>query len=401
MAAIILSAWPRRSPTRCGASRAGGACKVRVDPEHGVEVLLPAGAPLRAAAAAVAELAPWIERAARGARAACASGCAARARCPTSTSASRSCRSRGARARTAAAASCWCPAGDGARAVDRALVPARGAHRDRAAARRARAPRAARATRGLTIRNQRTRWASCASGGAMSFNWRLLLAPERVLDYVVWHEVCHLEVADHSPRFWALLERALPGWREPAGWLRGVRPGAGVVNHLRRGLAGPGRSRTVAAPMRRSVAGNRDRCADAPRWRRGARRRSPARAGSRARAGDLIVTFSGSGGGSYRFHEPAQGAGARLPQRRHDLHRDRLLPLELHVRRAAGGGSSGAAVGARRRRRSSAAERADAAAAPARPATTSTCTQALRPPPPASVGRSRLSRRQRRRLRRA
>ena len=39
----------------------------------------------------------------------------------------------------------------------------------------------------------------------MSFNWRLLLAPEPVLDYVVWHEVCHLEVMDHSPRFWALL----------------------------------------------------------------------------------------------------------------------------------------------------------------------------------------------------
>ena len=45
----------------------------------------------------------------------------------------------------------------------------------------------------------------------MSFNWRLLLAPERVLDYVVWHEVCHLEVLDHSPRFWALLERRWPG----------------------------------------------------------------------------------------------------------------------------------------------------------------------------------------------
>jgi hypothetical protein len=72
----------------------------------------------------------------------------------------------------------------------------------------------------LAVRNQRTRWASCASGGAMSFNWRLLLAPERVLDYVVWHEVCHLEVADHSPRFWMLLEARCPGWREPAAWLR-------------------------------------------------------------------------------------------------------------------------------------------------------------------------------------
>ena len=54
----------------------------------------------------------------------------------------------------------------------------------------------------------------------MSFNWRLLLAPERVLEYVVWHEVCHLEVLDHSPRFWALLGRHWPGWREERAWLR-------------------------------------------------------------------------------------------------------------------------------------------------------------------------------------
>jgi hypothetical protein len=54
----------------------------------------------------------------------------------------------------------------------------------------------------------------------MSFNWRLLLAPEPVLDYVVWHEVCHLEVMDHSPRFWALLARHCPDYREQARWLR-------------------------------------------------------------------------------------------------------------------------------------------------------------------------------------
>jgi predicted metal-dependent hydrolase len=72
----------------------------------------------------------------------------------------------------------------------------------------------------LTIRGQRTRWASCSTGGAMSFNWRLLLAPEEILDYVVEHEVCHLEVMDHSPRFWALLGSRVPGWRAHAAWLR-------------------------------------------------------------------------------------------------------------------------------------------------------------------------------------
>jgi predicted metal-dependent hydrolase len=73
---------------------------------------------------------------------------------------------------------------------------------------------------GLTIRGQRTRWASCSSDGGMSFNWRLLLAPPEILDYVVEHEVCHLEVMDHSPRFWALLESRSPAWRAHAAWLR-------------------------------------------------------------------------------------------------------------------------------------------------------------------------------------
>jgi predicted metal-dependent hydrolase len=72
----------------------------------------------------------------------------------------------------------------------------------------------------LTIRSQRTRWASCSSSGAMSFNWRLLLAPEPILDYVVEHEVAHLEVLDHSERFWRLLASRCPEYREHERWLR-------------------------------------------------------------------------------------------------------------------------------------------------------------------------------------
>jgi predicted metal-dependent hydrolase len=72
----------------------------------------------------------------------------------------------------------------------------------------------------LTIRAQRTRWASCSDGGSMSFNWRLLLAPEEVLDYVVEHEVAHLEVMGHSRRFWALVERRCPDYRRHERWLR-------------------------------------------------------------------------------------------------------------------------------------------------------------------------------------
>jgi predicted metal-dependent hydrolase len=72
----------------------------------------------------------------------------------------------------------------------------------------------------LTIRSQRTRWASCSSDGAMSFNWRLLLAPEEILDYVVEHEVAHLAVLDHSDRFWRLLGSRVPAYRERERWLR-------------------------------------------------------------------------------------------------------------------------------------------------------------------------------------
>jgi predicted metal-dependent hydrolase len=72
----------------------------------------------------------------------------------------------------------------------------------------------------LQIRGQRTRWASCSTSGAMSFNWRLLLAPAEILDYVIEHEVAHLDVQDHSARFWRLLASRSPGWREHEAWLR-------------------------------------------------------------------------------------------------------------------------------------------------------------------------------------
>ncbi len=72
----------------------------------------------------------------------------------------------------------------------------------------------------ISIRDQRTRWGSCSSSGALSFNWRLLLGPPDLLDYVVWHEACHLVVLDHSSRFWSLLELHSPNYREPRDWLR-------------------------------------------------------------------------------------------------------------------------------------------------------------------------------------
>jgi predicted metal-dependent hydrolase len=72
----------------------------------------------------------------------------------------------------------------------------------------------------LSIRGQRTRWASCSAKGAMSFNYCLLLGPPEILDYVVEHEVAHLEVHDHSRRFWSLLASRYPQWRAREEWLR-------------------------------------------------------------------------------------------------------------------------------------------------------------------------------------
>ena len=78
--------------------------------------------------------------------------------------------------------------------------------------------------RRIRIGAQRTLWGSCSPRGALSFNWRLVLAPFEVLDYVVVHELCHLHVLNHSPRFWRLVERHRPGWREQRDWLREYGP---------------------------------------------------------------------------------------------------------------------------------------------------------------------------------
>jgi len=200
--------------------------RVTVDPTRGVEVVLPRRAAEREAAAAVSELRPWIERRMRElAR----TQAAVQARGETVPYLGEPLRTVVQAGRTRVH-----------RRGSELLVPA-GAQRIPALERWYRraaaveiAPRLdhACATAGssyskLTIRGQRTRWASCSRTGAMSFNWRLLLAPEAVLDYVVWHEVCHLEVMDHSPRFWALLAGRCPDYRDHARWLR--RHGATLV----------------------------------------------------------------------------------------------------------------------------------------------------------------------------
>lgn len=72
----------------------------------------------------------------------------------------------------------------------------------------------------ISIRDQKTRWGSCSSEGNLSFNWRLILAPPNVLDYVVVHELCHRKEMNHSHEFWALVEAVMPNYKEYRKWLR-------------------------------------------------------------------------------------------------------------------------------------------------------------------------------------
>jgi predicted metal-dependent hydrolase len=215
----------RRSPR---ARRA----RVTIDSTRGVEVVLPDAAfrrgrtPEREAAAAIRELRPWIERRVAELDRAREAVAARGASVPYLGNALRLIAQPGRTRAHRRGDELMVPAGEAQRpAIERFY---RRAARSEVATRLDRAcEQSGTSYSALTIRGQRTRWGSCSPTGAMSFNWRLLLAPEPVLDYVVWHEACHLEVLDHSPRFWALVEARCPGYREQVLWLR--RNGATLV----------------------------------------------------------------------------------------------------------------------------------------------------------------------------
>ena len=74
--------------------------------------------------------------------------------------------------------------------------------------------------RKVSVRNQRWRWGSCSTSGHICLNWRLVLMPAAVRDYVIIHELMHLRRLDHSSRFWALVAGACPGYQDARRWLR-------------------------------------------------------------------------------------------------------------------------------------------------------------------------------------
>ena len=79
------------------------------------------------------------------------------------------------------------------------------------------------------VKNQRSRWGSCSTRRNINFNWRLILMPDDVMDYIVSHELTHLEVPNHSPRFWSLVAARCPAYRQYKLWLR--RNGATLMLH--------------------------------------------------------------------------------------------------------------------------------------------------------------------------
>jgi predicted metal-dependent hydrolase len=104
--------------------------------------------------------------------------------------------------------------------------------------------------RRISIRDQASRWGSCSTTGALSFSWRLVLAPRHVLEYLAAHEVAHLLEMNHSPRFWRLLGRVCPDMERAKAWLDvhgidlhryGVAPdGLGMMKPHRRSPSGDG-----------------------------------------------------------------------------------------------------------------------------------------------------------------
>lgn len=103
----------------------------------------------------------------------------------------------------------------------------------------------------VSVRETRSRWGSCSSDGALSFSWRLILAPELVLDYVVAHEVAHLRHLNHSPAFWRLVAELAPDFEAQRRWLK--RQGSGLWRYGGRAMEEPRSGvSTRAAPKGKS-----------------------------------------------------------------------------------------------------------------------------------------------------
>jgi len=72
----------------------------------------------------------------------------------------------------------------------------------------------------ISIKNYKSRWGSCSINGAIDYNWKIIQAPKKIIDYVVVHELCHLIEHNHSPKYWSYVEKFMPNWKESRDWLK-------------------------------------------------------------------------------------------------------------------------------------------------------------------------------------
>jgi predicted metal-dependent hydrolase len=81
--------------------------------------------------------------------------------------------------------------------------------------------------RAIRISRARSRWGSCSADNRLAFSWRLMMAPQEVIDYIVIHELAHIREKNHSPRFWSLVGKICPDYKDQRRWLRNT--GAGLL----------------------------------------------------------------------------------------------------------------------------------------------------------------------------
>ena len=72
----------------------------------------------------------------------------------------------------------------------------------------------------VSVKNYKSRWGSCSKNGAIDYNWKIIQAPKKVINYIIVHELCHLIEHNHSPRYWNHVEKFEPNWKERRNWLK-------------------------------------------------------------------------------------------------------------------------------------------------------------------------------------
>ena len=72
----------------------------------------------------------------------------------------------------------------------------------------------------IKVRSYKNRWGSCSSNGDISYNWKLIMAPEKIINYVIIHELCHLIHFNHSRNYWKEVSKKLPNYRKSKEWLK-------------------------------------------------------------------------------------------------------------------------------------------------------------------------------------